>query len=316
MADDILIFLPKGAPYIDVGVSPSVTYQDGQIHAFDSSDSDELAAATRIQTAGAGFDVSTLVVAAVGLSLGGQTKFAAGSAAAPSITVTGDLDTGMFFPAANTLAWATGGAERMRLTDAGLLQVLGSARLVAATPILFIISTSTSSTSRVYFGDPDADPRGAFFYDHSNDSLAVWTAGAERFRIHSTGRVGIGTTAPSTSLHVAYSGPSSTGLLLERTDIANNRLHMIWNGDQAVIETQGAAKDIAFKQNGAQRLLINTAGIGIGAASFGASASNVVAIANGVAPASSPAGVGQLYVESGALKYRGSSGTITTLAAA
>lgn len=34
------------------------------------------------------------------------------------------------------------------------------------------------------------------------------------------------------------------------------------------------------------------------------------------APATSPAGVGQLYVEAGALKYRGSSGTVTTIAAA
>ena len=34
------------------------------------------------------------------------------------------------------------------------------------------------------------------------------------------------------------------------------------------------------------------------------------------APSTSPAGVGQLYVEAGALKYRGSSGTVTTIAAA
>ena len=61
MADDTFIFIPKGAPYIDTGVSPSVTYQDGQIHAFDSAVSDELAAAGRIQTAGAGVDVSTLL---------------------------------------------------------------------------------------------------------------------------------------------------------------------------------------------------------------------------------------------------------------
>ena len=34
------------------------------------------------------------------------------------------------------------------------------------------------------------------------------------------------------------------------------------------------------------------------------------------APTTSPAGMGQLYVEAGALKYRGSSGTVTTIAAA
>ena len=48
----------------------------------------------------------------------------------------------------------------------------------------------------------------------------------------------------------------------------------------------------------------------------GTSGVGVIAIANGTAPSTSPAGGGQLYVESGALKYRGSSGTITTVGAA
>lgn len=53
---------------------------------------------------------------------------------------------------------------------------------------------------------------------------------------------------------------------------------------------------------------------GLGVTSFGVSATYTIGIANGTAPTSSPAGMGQLYVSSGALKYRGSSGTITTLA--
>ena len=56
--------------------------------------------------------------------------------------------------------------------------------------------------------------------------------------------------------------------------------------------------------------------IGFGVTGFGTSAANVVGIANGTAPTTSPAGMGQLYVEAGALKYRGSGGTITTVAAA
>ena len=46
----------------------------------------------------------------------------------------------------------------------------------------------------------------------------------------------------------------------------------------------------------------------------GTSAANVLVIANGTAPSSQPAGIGQLYVESGALKFRGSGGTVTTIA--
>jgi len=66
-----------------------------------------------------------------------------------------------------------------------------------------------------------------------------------------------------------------------------------------------------------ERMRITEVGnIGIGTSTFGTSAAGVIGIANGTAPSTSPAGMGQLYVEGGALKYRGSSGTVTTLAAA
>lgn len=69
---------------------------------------------------------------------------------------------------------------------------------------------------------------------------------------------------------------------------------------------------------GAKRVFIDSsANVGLsGVVAFGTSAANVIGIPNGTAPSSSPATMGQLYVESGALKYRGSSGTVTTLGVA
>ena len=58
----------------------------------------------------------------------------------------------------------------------------------------------------------------------------------------------------------------------------------------------------------------STGNVGIGVSTFGTSAAKVLGLANATAPSTSPAGMGQLYVEAGALKYRGSSGTVTTIA--
>lgn len=64
------------------------------------------------------------------------------------------------------------------------------------------------------------------------------------------------------------------------------------------------------------RLTIDKDGnLGLGGTSFG-SGTKVLFMANATAPSTNPTGGGILYVESGALKYRGSSGTITTIAAA
>ena len=66
----------------------------------------------------------------------------------------------------------------------------------------------------------------------------------------------------------------------------------------------------------AERMRIDNAGnLGLGGASFGGGA-RVFFLANATAPTSNPAGGGIFYVESGALKYRGTSGTTTTIAPA
>jgi hypothetical protein len=51
----------------------------------------------------------------------GASTFPAGSAGAPSITTSGDTNTGIFFPAADTIGFAEGGVESMRITSAGNL---------------------------------------------------------------------------------------------------------------------------------------------------------------------------------------------------
>ncbi len=348
MADDIFIFIPKGAPFIDTGVSPSVSRQDGQIHAFDSSDSDELAAATRIQTAGAGFDVSTLVAAAVGLSLGGQTKFAAGSAAAPSITTTGDLDTGMFFPAANTLGWALGGVGSLFLTPDGLgigvafperkLQVNGAARIGNADNVAAIEIYGAVSRGLLW-----AESAGVGLFDASFNSriyavssgIKLWAGGSERAGLNTSGNFGLGTTLPGYRLHVVgdnvgimSEGATSYGAFYAKgAGTSDSFLFMgnVTSGERARITATNAAElylqtsangPIILSPGGVAGVRVGTAGLAVGASSFGAGAANVIAIADGTAPTSSPAGVGQIYVESGALKYRGSAGTVTQLAAA
>jgi hypothetical protein len=103
------------------------------------------------------------------------------------------------------------------------------------------------------------------------------------------------------------------------TAYAGGSIRAIAEGDY----TTGATRNSGLQFNVAQAASTATAfritsskNFGFGIATFGTNAAGVLAIMNGTAPTTSPAGMGQLYVESGALKYRGSSGTVTTIAAA
>jgi len=59
--------------------------------------------------------------ATVGTTLGvtGVSTFAAGTALLPALTTTGDVNTGIYYPAADTFAVTTGGTERLRVNSSG-----------------------------------------------------------------------------------------------------------------------------------------------------------------------------------------------------
>jgi hypothetical protein len=68
----------------------------------------------------AGTTVLTLPATSGTLNTSGAVnEVPAGTAAAPAITTTGDTNTGIFFPAADTIAFAEGGTERMRIDSSG-----------------------------------------------------------------------------------------------------------------------------------------------------------------------------------------------------
>lgn len=83
------------------------------------------------------------------------------------------------------------------------------------------------------------------------------------------------------------------------------------------------SKLVTLQVGGSERFSVRKDGQGyfagnvlVGTTNVGTSAAKVLGMANATAPTTSPAGMGQLYVEGGALKYRGSLGTVTTIAPA
>lgn len=146
----------------------------------------------------------------------------------------------------------------------------------------------------------------------------------ERMRITVDGNVGIGTSAPQATLDVVGSIRSSgTNGTIQQVDTIDDVSIQIYSDSATagVIDcfqftAPTTKKSLHIQKYGGNVLLCSgtNGSVGIGATAFGTSAVNVLGLANATAPTSSPAGMGQLYVENGALKYRGSSGTVTTIA--
>jgi hypothetical protein len=92
-------------------------------------------------------------------------SFAAGSASAPAITRTGDTNTGIFFPAADTIAFAEGGTESMRLDSSGNLGL-------GVTPSAWSTTASRRAIQLGYAGG------GALYTNAAGSTLSAFVHGA------------------------------------------------------------------------------------------------------------------------------------------
>ena len=233
--------------------------------------------------------------ATVGTTLGvtGVSTFAAGTQLLPALTTTGDTNTGIYYPAADTFAVTTGGAERYRVDSSG--------------------NVGVGLTPRVKL-----DVNGGLLVNNYGTSsnyapLSVTTAST--------------ITTPSTFTNaINIWNPTTVGAYSNIT-FGYNALGLTnapaYIGFVSTTSTSGGFGDLVFGTRSVgtdtaatERVRIDASGnLLVGLTTAGTTAANTIQIANGTAPTANVTG-GQLYVESGALKFRGSSGTITTIAAA
>ena len=129
----------------------------------------------------------------------------------------------------------------------------------------------------IYFGDVADNDIGRIRYNHPTDSMRFWTNNAERVRIESDGKVGIGTDSPDGRLHVMKGSAGSVtasgdgnAFVIESDDVAG--MTLLSPGDGVIYFGDAADNDegrIVYKHsdnsmnlwtNNAVRLTIDSSG--------------------------------------------------------
>jgi hypothetical protein len=203
-----------------------------------------------------------------GIDVAGTVVAGAGTALLPSITTTGDLNTGMWFPAADTIAFSEGGVEALRIDSSGnvgigttsprvKLDLRSDAVIAAPTPL------ANAVTSGVFaIGDSVGSVVGLQLNGSSYDTYIQsrnMGAGSAAYNLLLQplgGNVGIGETAPDTSLHVTTPSGTKTELNLSQTAVTNYRLSIPASTDALTFVYGSSAERMRIDSSG--NLLVGT----------------------------------------------------------
>jgi hypothetical protein len=190
-----------------------------------------------------------------------------GSASTPAIRGT-DTNTGIFFPAADTIAFTEGGAESMRIDSSGNLLIGGTSTTPfsgtsglgvtrATNPAIYISQTQSTGgyTAKDYVNYIVADGSLGWY-----DTTAL----AERMRITSGGSLLVGTTSPISSgfTTISYAGGSLNGLIISESAGTSGTAFLGFNSGATNIGSVsrvGLTNAVVYSTTSDQRLKSNIA---------------------------------------------------------
>jgi len=210
----------------------------------------------------------------------GVTTVQAGTVSAPAITTTGDTNTGIFFPAADTIAFTEGGVESMRIDSSGNV---GIGLTNPAEKLDVYGAINLRSGYNLQWGS------SANYIAATSSVMLFQLNSSERMRIDSSGNVGIGTTSPGSRLEIAGStgvaftitqsgtttGAADTGgvIVFRGSDGSNIRdsAYIYGNKENSTVGNYASYMSFWTRANGvaaAERMRITSSGnVGIGTSS-------------------------------------------------
>jgi len=183
---------------------------------------------------------------------------------ADKIVHTGDTNTAIRFPAADTVSVETGGSERARIDSSGRV-LIGTTTVGDSSSDDLIVSSSagtgmtirsgSSNNGIIHFADATSgggEYVGAILYSHSSNHMRFDTNGSESLRINDNGDIRFGNATGSNTYapHTNNGGTSSGVMFNAGTDAANYAIDA--QSDSIVLicnKTQGNGVAIEIKKD-------------------------------------------------------------------
>jgi hypothetical protein len=199
----------------------------------------------------------------------------AGTVSAPVYSTTGDLNTGIFFPAADTIGFAEGGAEAMRIDSSGRV---GIGTTAPAAPLEVLANSSNALSLRVranasnfgvlrfasndgntVYSQFDSRSDGFLVTNVANIPMVFATNDTERVRIDSSGRFMVGTT--STTPVISNTFGLTIGAASDGTAVAG-AIQASANGSAGLLVNRGSDDGnlVLFYQAGTNEGSISVSG--------------------------------------------------------